>query len=95
MAAMLQLVVVDDRDKRMQLERTDVACVVVDRVNFQYFLHKPAILRKGKQNNRDSVKMVDLSVNALFNVCENRRTFASSTLSNDKKITWHILRCPC
>ena len=39
MAAMLQLVVVDDRDERMQHGRTDVTGVVVDAVNFQYLFH--------------------------------------------------------
>ena len=33
MAAMLQFVVVDDRDERMQLWRTDVSGIVVDAVN--------------------------------------------------------------
>ena len=37
--AVLQLIVVDDRDERMQHGRTDVAGVVVDAVNFQYLLH--------------------------------------------------------
>ena len=33
MAAMLQFVVVDDRDEWMQLRRTDVSGIVVDAVN--------------------------------------------------------------
>ena len=37
--AVLQLVVVDDGNERMQLRCADVAGVVVDAVNFQYLLH--------------------------------------------------------
>ena len=39
MAAVLQLVVVDDRDKRVQFWSTDVAGVVVDTVDAQNLLH--------------------------------------------------------
>lgn len=38
-AAVLQLVVMNHRDERMQLRRTDVACVVVDAVYLQYLIH--------------------------------------------------------
>ena len=39
MPAMLQLVVMDDRDKRMQLRSPDVAGIVIDAMNLQDFLH--------------------------------------------------------
>jgi hypothetical protein len=38
-ATVFQLVIVNHRDERMQLGRTDVSGVVVDIVNFQYFIH--------------------------------------------------------
>ena len=45
-AAMLQLVVVDDADQRMQLRRTDVTRIVVDAVNFQHLLFHAAKIGK-------------------------------------------------
>ena len=50
--AMLQLVVMNDRDKRMQLRGTDIAGIVVDVVNSENLLHnigKGTIKRVKKQ----------------------------------------------
>ena len=69
MAAMLQFVVVDDRDEWMQLRRTDVSGIVVDAMYLQYFLHfegKGTNKRAKKQiKSAKSVKSVDISVNRL------------------------------
>ena len=69
MAAVLQLVVVDVRDERMQLWRTDVSGIVVDAMYLQYFLHfegKGTNKRAKKQiKSAKSVKSVDISVNRL------------------------------